>query len=164
MTDPNQFDVFLYYPWGSSSYNALKLHCETLQLVASRTPSVFPIPGVRADTTGEPGAFALDFGMMKEDVIVRGYMADTEQFVGEELVTTSPYVRWSDMEYLFRTRWISYTMGSSPSRPCMLVYYDDAGQYYDLYVLPGRLHLTREPAKAEWRYSATFYTVKWSWT
>lgn len=163
MTDPIQFDIFLYYPY-SSGYYALKMHCDSLQMVTGRTPSIVPLPGVRADTTGEPGTFALDFGMMTEDIILRGYIADNDGFVSGESDTTYPYIKWNELEEIFRTRWRYYSMGLSPSMPCKLVYYDDAGAYYDLNVLPGRLHLTRVAAKPEWRYSATFYTVSWSWT
>ena len=163
MADPIQFDVFLYYPYGAF-YQAYKLHCETIQIIDSRTPSIFPIPGVRYDTTGEPGAFTLDFGMMTEDVLLRGYLADTDGFVAGGTTTSYPYARWDQLEAVFRTEWRHYTMGTGPSRSCMIVYYDDAGAYYDLYVLPGRLHMTRGQVKAEWRFSATFHTVRWGWT
>lgn len=165
MANPTQFDVYLYIPTTSAgNYYTRKLHCEQIQLITGRKPMIMPMPGIRMATTGEPLAFCLDFGSMTEDIIVRGDIHDTETYTADEQDKSTPYVRWDELEEIWRTSWRHYTMGLYPTAPLMLVYYDDAGAYYDHYVLPGNLRLGRDPGLALWTYNATFYSVSWTWT
>jgi len=122
------------------------------------------LPGVRKSGTGEPAVLAIDFGSMSEDIQITGAIADSPEYVDGEADKVTPLMRWPEIETIWRTSWRFYEMGSSPVMPSILVFYEDSGAYYDHYVLPGKLHLSRKPAMAEWSFTATFYTVRWYWT
>lgn len=163
MADPIQVDVYLCYPKTSTTYETVKMRCETWQYVIGRQHMVQGLPGMRKNVGGEPGCLALDFGSMTEDIILRGAISDHPAYVGGEYDTGTRLLEWPEIEEIFRTSWRYYVMGWMPTMPCILVFYDDQGFYYEHHVLPGKLHLTRD-VREEWRFAATFHTVKWSWT
>lgn len=163
-TDPSQMDVYLYFPKSFVAYEMRMLRCNSWQYVIGRQHMVQPLPGMRRSVGGEPGCLALDFGSMTEDIVLQGAIADNPQHVaGESDMTTAP-MRWPEIEEIWRTSWRYYLMARTASMSCMLVFYDDLGQYFEHYVLPGKLHLKRSPARDEWTFTATFYTVTWGWT
>ena len=164
MTDPAQMDVYLYFPKTASIYEVRMLRCNSWQYVVGRQHMVQGLPGMRKNVGGEPATLAIDFGTMTEDIVVRGAIADNPQHVAGETDTTTALMRWPEIEEIWRTSWRFYQMGLYASASCMLVFYDETGQYYDHYVLPGKLHLKREGPRDEWTFTATFYTVRWAWT
>lgn len=163
-TDPHQMDVYLYFPISSSSFDVRMLQCETWQYVIGRTPMVQALPGMRKQTDGEPAALALDFGAMTEDIVLRGAIADRPEHPPGATDTTTQMMRWPEIEEIWRTSWRYYVMSWTPEQACLLVFYDENGSYYEHYVLPGKLRLTREGPKEEWRFTATFFSVRWGWT
>lgn len=163
-TDPHQMDVYFYFPVTSSTYDVRMLRCNSWQYVIGRQHMVQPLPGMRKNTDGEPAALALDFGSMTEDIVLRGAVSDRPEHVAGETDTTTQLMRWPEIETIWRTSWRHYQMSWIPEMPCLLVFYDENGAYYEHYVIPGKLHLRREEAKDEWTFTATFYTVRWAWT
>jgi len=164
MAEPLQIEAYLYYPISYSAYAHRKIRCSSWQYVIGRQHVVSPIPGMRANAGGEPGCFALDFGAMTEDIIIQGGLPDYPTYNTGETDTTTPILRWPEIEEIWRTSWRFYSMTMTANMACLLVFYDDAGSYYEHYVLPGKLHLRRDAAKELWDFTATFYTVGWSWT
>lgn len=140
------------------------MRCDSWQYVVGRQHAVSPIPGMRANAGGEPGCFALDFGAMTEDIIIRGCLEDYPQYRYGEPDQSTPILRWPEIEEIWRASWRFYSMTLTANMPCLLVFYDDTGAYYEHYVLPGRLHLGRDAARDMWVFTATFYTVRWGWT
>ena len=163
-TDPTQMDVYFYFPVSSSAHDRRMLRCDSWQYIIGRQHMVQPLPGMRQNVGGEPGCLALDFGSMTEDIVLRGAIADKPQHIAGATDTTTALMRWPEIEEIWRTSWRYYVMAWTATMPCMLVFYDDLGQYFEHYVLPGKLHLTRAPARDEWQFTMTFFSVKWGWT
>lgn len=64
---------------GKSEVDSFFLPTETVMHTITRNPIVFPVPGVNYGTTGQPVIFALDFGMMSEQLVFSGQLKDNEE-------------------------------------------------------------------------------------
>jgi hypothetical protein len=63
---------------GKSEVEGYALPVDQISHTISRSPIVFPVPGINAGTTGEPVIFGLDFGMMSETITFSGALKDNE--------------------------------------------------------------------------------------
>lgn len=61
---------------GKSEVESFHLPVEQITHTFTRNPVVFPIPGVNIGTTGKPVVFALDFGMLSEQLTLQGSLKD----------------------------------------------------------------------------------------
>jgi hypothetical protein len=81
----------------------------------TRNPVVFPLPVTRIDNdlslNNRPVAWALDFGMMSENIILTGTLRDniSEMNVGEITNENPPVCNLSELSEIVRTHWANLT-------------------------------------------------------
>ena len=82
---------------GKSEIDSFFLPVEDVVHTITRNPIVFPVPGVNYGSTGQPVIFALDFGMMSEQLVLSGKLKDNE--------TDSTRPNHQELAHAVRTWW-----------------------------------------------------------
>jgi hypothetical protein len=137
---------------GKSEVEGYLLPVTQISHTISRSPIVFPVPGINAGTTGEPVIFGLDFGMMSETLTFSGILPDNDP--------NSEHPNHQELSAAARTWWryLAVSCGGLGTANANRIYVKEGGGHGS-WVYAGVIQsaqFTREGGEMWWSYKLTF--------